>query len=283
MKKKNVIILFIILILIGTSYFISRQIDRRFRSDVVEAFNRTKNITPDIITENDIQHLPSIVQKYLLLSGVVGNKKIINFKATLEGKIRSKPEDDWMNLTSEQYNFYDQPTRLFYIEARKMGIKAKGIHIYKDEKAIMLIKILGLFTVADAKGPEMDQGETVTVLNDMCFLAPATLIYTNIKWHEIDSLTVNATYTNKNITISANLLFNEKGELINFKSNDRFESTDGKKYKYYPWSTPAGEYKDYNGIKRPSMVSTIYHKPKGDFCYGEFYLKDIEYNCKAYK
>ena len=29
-----------------------------------------------------------------------------------------------------------------------------------------------------------------------------------------------------------------------------------------------------------SSASTIYHRSDSDFCYGEFVMKEIEYNCK---
>jgi hypothetical protein len=40
------------------------------------------------------------------------------------------------------------------------------------------------------------------------------------------------------------------------------------------------EYKDFNGARLASSALAIYQKPDGDFCYGEFVLKEIEYNCK---
>ncbi len=185
-----------------------------------------------------------------------------------------------MVFKAEQYSFFDTVTRAFYIEASKMGIPAKGLHLYKKGIATMVIKLAGLFKVVDAKGKEMNQGETVTVFNDMCFMAPATLINKTIRWEEVDSLTVKAIYTNEGNTISATLYFNEKGELINFVSNDRYETADGKTYKNYPWSTPAKDYKDFNGFKLTSFASLYYKRPDTDFCYGEFKLKEIEYNCK---
>lgn len=254
-----------------------------YKNEVNTGLNRTNSMTPGIITEQDLQHLPPVVKKYLDYTGIIGKEKIVNVRIKFEGKIRSKPEDSWMTFTSEQYNFFDQPTRIFFIKARKMGIPATGIHLYKEETAIMVIKIAGLFKVVDAKGPEMNQGETVTVFNDMCFMAPGTLIDKNIQWEIIDSMTVKAKYTNGDITIVATLFFNENGELVNFISNDRFELADGKIYKNYPWSTPIREYKDFNGIRTASSASTIFHRPDSDFCYGEFTLKEIEYNCKELK
>jgi len=157
-----------------------------------------------------------------------------------------------------------------------------GVHLYRDGVAIMKIKLLGLFTIVDAKGLEMNQGETVTVFNDMCFMAPASLIDERISWSEIDESTVEAKFTNGDFVIGATLFFNEKGELINFISNDRFETTDGKEYNNYPWLTPVDSYCDINGYHLPSKARLIYRKPQEDFCYGEFVLKSIEYNCTNY-
>lgn len=256
---------------------------KAYKRAVLEALDRTKGIVPGILTEEEIKHLPDIVRKYLRFTGSVGKEKVISFRAEFNGGIRSASADKFMSLRSVQYNFTDQPTRIFYIVARKMGIPALGLHLYKDRKAIMLIKLLGLFTVSDARGKEMDQGETVTVFNDMCFMAPATLIDKNIEWKVIDDLTVEASFTNGTITISATLYFNEKGELVNFISYDRFETSDGKTYKNYPWLTPVTGYTTINGYTLPSGAKLIYKHPDEDFCYGEFNLVNVEYNLRELK
>jgi len=255
----------------------------KYKKEVFEALERTKDIKNEMLTEDDIKHLPQAVQKYIRYSGALGKEKVINFRVEFEGRIRSKPTDGWMPLRSVQYNFTDKPTRLFYISARKMGIPAGGLHLYKDEKAFMKIKIAGLFTVVDARGKEMDQGETVTVFNDMCFMAPASLIDKNITWETIDSSPVKATFANGNITIGATLYFNEKGELVNFISNDRFETTDGKVYYNYPWITPVSGYQEINGYRLASGAQAIYRHPDEDFCYGEFKIVNMEYNCREMK
>lgn len=129
----------------------------------------------------------------------------------------------------------------------------------------------------------MNKGETVTLFNDMCILSPGSLINKNIKWQEIDSLTVKAVFTNQCNTISAVLYFNEKGELINFSSMDRYESADGKVYNNYEWTTPVKNYKEINGRKLPTYAEVIWHKPEGEYCYGKFNLAEIEYNCTEYR
>lgn len=256
---------------------------KSYKKAVLDALERTRTIKNEILLEADIRHLPAAVQKYLHYSGAIGREKVLSFRAEFKGGIRSKSSEDFMPLRSVQYNFTDQPTRLFYITAKKKGVPAKGLHLYKDQTATMLVKVFGLFTVVDARGEEMNQGETVTYFNDMCFMAPATLIDPNIEWKEIDGRTILAIFTNGNIKVSSTLFFNDEGELVNFVSNDRFETTDGKTYKNYPWLTPVTGYMDINGFRLPSGAKLIYKHPDEDLCYGEFSLQSIEYNCKDYR
>jgi hypothetical protein len=111
----------------------------------------------------------------------------------------------------------------------------------------------------------------------MCVLAPPTLIDKRIKWLEVGSNKVKASFTNNKFTVSAWLYFNDKGELINFISDDRYA---GDTRKQYPWSTPLKDYNEINGYKLMGNAETIYSYPNGDLVYGTFKLIGIKYNCK---
>ena len=74
----------------------------------------------------------------------------------------------------------------------------------------MDIRLLSLFKVQYQDGKEMDISETVTFFNNMCCLAPPTLIDKRIKRIEVEGNKVKASFTN-NITVKAWLYFNEKG------------------------------------------------------------------------
>ena len=276
-KKKIIYFVLLTLGIVLLNY--SQHMKKTFKNETLIGLERTSKLPAEIIHESDLEHLPSIVQKYLRYVGVVGKEKVYNMRVVLEGGIRSNPEDDWMKFRSEQYNFFDEPTRVFYFKASKLGLPAYGLHFYKNEKATFVVKLFGLFKLVDAKGEKLNQAETVTLFNDMCLMAPATLISKNIQWTEIDVLTVDAQFTNENITISARLYFNEKGELINFVSNDRFE-TNGKEYHNYPWLTPVKKYQKIGGYNLCSEVSADYQRTDTTFSYGNFKIKDIKYNVK---
>jgi hypothetical protein len=253
----------------------------RYKTEVEKRLKNTSNIS--ILSEQDIQSLPEPVKNYLQYAGAVGKPKIYNFRAVFNGEMKRSPESDWMKIISRQYNFFDDPARMFYIKSHLLGIPFDGLHLYAGNNATMQIKAASIFQAADAKGDEMTRGETVTLFNDMCLLAPSTLIDKNIKWEAVDSTTVKAKFTNKSNTISATLYFNKKGELINFLSNDRYLSSDGKTYTNYPWSTPVKDYKDFEGRKVAAYGEAVWHTPNGEYSYARFNLQKIDYNCKEFK
>jgi hypothetical protein len=146
--------------------------------------------------------------------------------------------------------------------------------------AFMDIRLFSLFKVQYQSGNEMSVSETVTFFNDMCCIAPATLIDDRIKWVEVNGNKVKAEFTNNNITISALLYFNDIGELINFVSDDRYATTGDGSMKKLQWSTPLKDYTDINGYRLATYADAVYKYPNGDFVYGNFRLTGLNYNCK---
>jgi hypothetical protein len=247
-----------------------------FNSDVAVNLETSSKIEKNLLTEKDIEHLPLPVQKYFRYAGVINKEKINNVRIVFDVEMREKGKD-WFKATSVQYNFFDEPTRLFYMKGKMFGVTVPGYHRYVEAKATMDIRLFGLFPIVKQSGEIMNKTETVTLFNDMCLMVPATLIDKRIQWEPIDSLTTKAIFTNRGITISAILYFNEVGQLINFTSDDRTAISDMKQYRF---STPVTNYKNINGINVLTYGEAIWHYPDGEFIYGKFKLKSIEYNCK---
>ncbi|HVO73820.1 MAG TPA: DUF6544 family protein [Ignavibacteriaceae bacterium] len=274
-------IILLIPLIIAAAERLPGSFKNSFKAEAEEGLKRSSR--QSILTLEDIKHLPLPVRKYIIYSGAIGKEKIQNFRAVLSGEMKPSPQSSFLEFRAEQYDFFDKPARIFYVKSRIYGIPFDGFHLYKGPSATMRIKIASLFKAADAYGPEMNKGETVTLFNDICIFAPAALISKNIKWEDIDSLTVKAVFTNQGNKISAILYFNEKGELINFSSNDRYESADGKVYKNYKWTTPVKNYEVFNDRKIASYAEAVWHEPEGEFCYGKFKVEEINYNCRKFR
>lgn len=263
-----------IILLAAIAGLANDRFESTFRKDVQLHLQQSNVVKTDKLTETDILSLPEPIQKYLRYSGVINKPKVYNMRVVFEGQMRDKGKN-WFTFRSLQYNFFDDPARLFYMKAKIFGLTVPGYHDYQNNTANMQVKLFGLFPLMKAKGIALDKAETVTVFNDMCLLAPATLIDKRILWEAVDSLSAKAIFTNGNIRIAAMLYFNKNGELVNFISDDRYAISDMKQYRF---STPVKNYRPINGTNIMHYGEVKWHYPDGEFVYGKFYLKEIAYN-----
>lgn len=251
---------------------------KTFKSSVDKEFTTQPIKSMDIIKMADIEHLPASMKKYLLYAGVPGKSKPQNVHIIFDAQMYRKKGDAPMKANSVQFNFFENYTRIFRMKASKIFIPFRALHIYSNQEATFKVRVACLFNVVNIKGEALTKAETVTVLNDMCIFAPACLIDKRLSWKEIDSLSCEVTFENGKYKVSAILYFNEKGELINFVSNDRSALQDDGTLKQVKWSTPVSEYREINGYKIATKGETIWNYDEGNFTYGKFKLKTIQYN-----
>ena len=247
-----------------------------YQREVQRALRRPA--TAAIVRDEELATFPPAVQTWLRRAGVVGRLRVRDVRARFTGTFRGRPDGPWMRFRSEQHNVFDRPARLFLMDATLFGVPLSALHVYTGPHATMRVRVAGLFDVVDARGPEMDQGETVTLFNDLCVLAPGALVGAPVRWREIDARTVEAAYTNAGHTIRATLNFDANGDLVDFVSNDRFLSADGKTYRSLPWSTPVRDVRDFGGVRLPAHGDAVWRAPEGDYVYGRFDLQSVEYN-----
>lgn len=254
------------------------QFKAQYQSQVEAGLERTQSIAHSIVTEADIAHLPPPVQSYLRYVGVVGQPKVHHVYCAFGAEMRSKGEE-WFSLDTEQHNFYDEPTRLFWLSGKRKGLPVVGYHGYYDSLSFMTIKLGGLIPVVNQQSEEMFTAETVTLLNDMCIFSPAALIDTNrLQWEARDDRSCKVFFTNKDVTVSAILSFNDKDQLVNFVSEDRYDLSSGKPEKA-EFSTPLSDYREINGRRVAHYGEAVYTYPDGEaFAYGRFTMRDLRYN-----
>lgn len=276
-------ILNLIFLIIIIPFGAASQFESKFKNDVEDQLAKSLSTSDSVLTEDDIQSLPEPVKKYIRHAGAIGQPKVNNFNVQFSGEFRQDEHSEWMPFTSAQFNFTDVSTRLFFMSASMKHLPVAGYHAYKNGKASMDIRLLSLFQVQYHAGNEMNITETVTFFNDMVCLAPATLIDKRITWSKVEGNKVNAFFTVGDKTISASLYFNDKGELINFISDDRYATLPDGTMKKFTWSTPIHAYKKINGFNLPAEADVIYAYPKGDFCYGKFTTQNVKYNVHKVK
>lgn len=280
MRKFKFVLAFLLVIAATVAALIyTRGLRTRYDAAVAKE-NSATPAAAGIIEPKDIAHMPKLVQKYLAVTGTIGREKIRNFRVVWDGALRSDAKALWISATMTQENFFHNYSRDFYLTAFMKGLPVSVWHSYHNQSATMQVKIASLISIVNLSGGELTTAETVTLFNDMCLLAPAALIDQRIAWREIDASQVEATFTNGPYRIKAVLKFNDKGELVDFVSDDRYYLSPDNKLRRERWSTPVSEYTDIGGRHIVKRGDAIWHPKDGSYTYGKFVLKKIEYNVK---
>ena len=142
----------------------------------------------------------------------------------------------------------------------------------------MLIKVLSLVKVADAKGKEIDQGTMLRYLAETMWF-PSAALSRYIKWEEVDAGSARATMTYGGITASGVFTFNPMGEVISFVAQRYGKFNE--RYLMKTWAVNTWEHKEFNGIRIPAAGEVIWKLETGDYTWYRFEIKDIEYNRPA--
>lgn len=234
-----------------------------------------------VVSPDDLRHLPAPVAGYVAATGSIGQPRVCGFRARIHGRIRGGADQPWMTWTGEQVNtFGPQPARLFFMDATMRGLPADVFHTYVGSSARMRARVCSMLNVLDASGPDMTRAETVTLLNDLCVLAPAALVDAPISWTPVGDHRARATFTNAGHTVSAELVFDDAHQLVDFVSDDRLRaSADGKTFARQRWSTPLEGYRSFGTRRLGTIGRGRWHPdgPEPTFDYLEFHVDDISY------
>lgn len=268
----NVIVLLAVLV----GFFAEGPTSLPARFDAEVARGRARSAPARAIRDEDLAPLPAPVQRYLRAVGVVGQPAPRGFRAYFRGRIRSSASATWMGFEASQVSFLDEPTRLFFMHASMSGVPVQVFHAFVGPRATMDVRVLGAVPMVHAEGAEMNRSETVTLLNDMAVLAPASLLAPSITWTPIDARRARASLTNADVTVGAELVFGDDGMLTDFVSDDRLQSQDDGSFRLLRWSTPLRAPRAFGPLRLASRAETRWHPPEGEWVYGEFELTQLE-------
>lgn len=223
-----------------------------------------------VVTEASIASLPAPVQRYIRLSGAIGKPRPASLTVTYDAQMFAKPGAAAMTGVAVQYDRFDPPKRLFFMASHMYGLPVKVLHDYEGTAATMRVRLAGLVNVVDAKGEAFSRAETVTLLNDLCLFAPGWLADPRLTWTALDDLSAHVIFRSGPHTVTATLIFNDAGELVNFTSSDRGAMDSKGQITLKPWSTPVSAYQILGGQRLLTHGEAIWNDSKGNFTYGKF-------------
>ncbi len=255
-----------------------KALKKIFEEEIEREISKYPGQKKEIFTLEKIARLPEPLKKYFLSCGYVNTALMTRAEIVWKNAaLCLNRNKKWMPIECYQFNSVLEPCRIVYMKTRLGGlIPFEGRDKCQDGGGNMLIKILKIFTMVDAKGKEMAESALCTVLAEALFL-PAYSIQEYIKWTPIDELSAKASLTFNGFSVSGIFRFNGNGEFKEFETDDRYQSADGNNLKKIRWSALCESYSFQGGIKIPENVTALWHEEDGDYPYFRGSIKEIKF------
>ncbi|TFH38883.1 MAG: hypothetical protein E4G96_09810, partial [Chrysiogenales bacterium] len=171
-----------------------------------------------ILTEKMTAQLPLPIQTWLARSRLVGRETIASLRLIQKGEMRTSPDGTWMPVEAEQWVSTGAPGFIWKARVTAApGIHLAGRDLYYNGRGHMLIKLLSLFPVVNARGGEIDQGSMLRFLGEMaCY--PSAALNDYVRWEALGPSAARAVMTYGGITASGVFRFDERGDLASFEA-----------------------------------------------------------------
>ena len=274
----NIIILIAVIVGFGVWNF-NIQVDGEINNILTQ--NQVTENT--IVKEQMISNMPSIVQKWLTNSGIVGKEKTHSVYLKQKGLIKLKPDQKkWTKAEAEQYITIDKPAFLWKVKMSIMPfLNVFGRDYFVDGKGQMKMKIASIIPVANVdSNKKVNQASLQRYLAELIWY-PSAAISPYIEWESVDQYTAKATMTYKGVSGSVTFYFNEKGDLEKIWAKRYKDSDENARLK--EWSGEVNEFSTVNGIKIPTDIDISWVLDGEKFTWYRLQISEIEYNISQHK
>ena len=262
-------IVFSILAFLLLSITIGRiNLSRLFRKKVNELFAQSKNISQQQFQNSQLDRLPEPVKRYFNHVLKDGQPYISYVRIKHEGQFKADLKNNWMKIKGEQYATTEKPG--FIWKGTTAMFIARDMYIADEGR--LVVTLLSLINMVDAKGQKYNQGELIRWLGESVLYPTNFLPSERLKWLPIDSQTAKITFNYKGISLFFIVNFNETGEISQMETKRYMNEKN-----IETWVIKLAAYKEMNNVIIPTSLEVLWRLEKGDFSYAKFNIIEMEY------
>jgi hypothetical protein len=231
----------------------------------------------EILTEEEIIHLPAPIQKWLKVSGAVGQEKTRTVALKQSILMKLKPEQKkWKQAVTQQFFNTESPAFIWTVRLKMAPfVSVLGRDKFIDGKGEMQMTLNGLLNLGKETGEKMDEGTLQRYLGETVWF-PSGMVSPHISWEELDAHSAKATMNFKGTTGSGTFYFNKEGFFEKFVAMRYYGNA--KDAKRYEWVITAQEHAEFSGIKIPSKMEATWMLESGPWTWLKLEITDIRYN-----
>lgn len=225
------------------------------------------------VSEEMIGGLPPPVQRCLRRSGVVGRQVPARVTLRQQGEILLRGR--WFPFTADE-DYTVDPAGFEW----RATVKFAGLPLARAEDSLsegrgrIHVRLLGVFTVVDETGPEMDQGALMRWLNETMWF-PHVWVTDAISWTPVDDSSAVGELSVGDQTVKGEFRFDSEGRVVDFRA-DRYR-IEGARSELTPWSTPLSEHGRFDGVEVPSYGRALWAPGAEDLEYIRIGVTHVQY------
>lgn len=188
--------------------------------------------------------------------------------------MRTTPDGRWMPVRAEQWFNAEKPGFVWLADVTA----GPGFHIAGRDSLIggrgrMCIKALSLFPIANATGPEIDQGALVRYLAEIIWL-PSAALRGGIQWTANGARSATATLAAGETRAEVHFDFNAAGDPERIRARRYYTRPGGAALEPWRVDLDPDSFEDMNGIRIPTRATVTWDLETGPF---EWYRVEIEH------
>jgi hypothetical protein len=221
--------------------------------------------------------LPDPVRRHLAYAIAPAGPAIRTVRLRHTGTFRTGPDQRWSPIEGEQYFSIANPGFVWFARMQLMPL----LWIQVRDRLVsgrghMLVKPMSTFAIADASGPEIDQGSMLRWLAESVWF-PYAFVGDAIQWEPIDERSARASIRRHGAPVQAVFEMDKEGRIVALHA-DRYRDIGGGRPVLTAWSGRYADYLEFGGVRVPSAVEVAWNLAGGPFTYARFRITTLEYD-----
>jgi hypothetical protein len=259
-------------------WFQSRRLDREHREMAEALLAAAHPVDSEAVGGSLCEGLPEPVRRYLALAIPEGRPRVRRARFTQAGVFRTRDEpEQWQPFRAVQQVTTSPPGFVWDATVRMAPLlSARVVDAYRHGSGVLRARLLGVFTVADAAGPEVDSGELMRYLAAAIWYPTALAPNERLRWQAVDERSAIAVLHDSGREVAMKFCFDDNG-LVSHIEAERFRVEKGRSRKI-PWRTYCSRYEVRGGLRIPLEARVAWCLPEAELEYFRGRIEEIEYD-----
>ena len=256
----------------------SKRLDREHREMAEGLIAAAQRNGGGAVPRWDYEGLPAPVRRYLGLVIPEGQPRVRCVRFTQTGVFRTREEPEQWRLFRAVQHVTNSPPGFVWDATVRMAplLAVRVVDAYHEGAGLLRARLLGVFAVADASGPETDSGEMMRYLAEAIWYPTALLPDEWLRWQALDDRSAVAVLNDRGREVSVQFHFDDEG-LIRCCEAERFRIEKGRSRKL-PWRAYCSGYEVRGGFRIPLEARVVWRLPACELEYFRGRIESIAYD-----